>query len=818
MTTLPCVLRLSPLNLMKRTLVFTLLGLLLAGPIAAAPPPLPNPHFTKGEKVPEGATKDWNLGATGARGWMHTNKLATVEARQVLITKVAAGSPADGVLNAGDVILGVAGKAFSYDPREEWGRAVTAAEKADGRLLLTRWRDGTTGEVTLNLPVLGSYGPTAPYDCEKSKHILETSCEALAQRIQQPGYKENAISRSLNALGLLASGEPKYLPIVKREAEWAAAYAEGGYQAWWYGYVTVFLAEYILATGDQSVLPGLRRIALEASNGQSMVGSWGHRFAAPDGRLCGYGMMNSPGVVLTIGLVLAREAGVKDPEVATAIERSSRLLRFYIGKGAVPYGDHSPFMQSHEDNGKCGMAAVLFDQLGEKDGTEFFAKMSTAAHGSERDCGHTGNFFNITWAMPGVSRAGPHATGRWMKEFGTWYFDLARAWDGSFPHQGPPQAKPDSYGNWDATGMYLIAYAMPRKAIRLTGSKPSAAPPLELETAWNIVRDGRGFSAHDGYSANSAYGRLDTELLLRRLGSWSPIVRERAGMALARRKDQPIDPLIAMLDAPTVEARQGGCTALGFFKERAAPAVPKLRELLKADDLWLRVKAAEALAAIGKPAMDAVPELLRMAAKGPTPDDPRGMEQRYLADALFNGRSGMLLNSMADVNQEELLAAVRSGLRNEDGRTRGTYSSVYAKLPFESLRPLLPAIHQAILEKSPSGEMFDGQIQNAGLDLYSRNHVTEGIELIADYTRSQKAHGSQVNLPKLLEMLKRYGTHARRAIPSLEKSIHYFEHEEKDFPRALSLEKAEMVRGAIREINALTETPELVELNLDPNP
>ena len=62
---------------------------------------------------------------------------------------------------------------------------------------------------------------------------------------------------------------------------------------------------------------------------------------------------------------MAREAGVKDPEVARAIELSARLLRFYIGKGAIPYGDHHPWIETHEDNGKCGMAAVLFNLLGE---------------------------------------------------------------------------------------------------------------------------------------------------------------------------------------------------------------------------------------------------------------------------------------------------------------------------------------------------------------------------------------------------------------------------------------------------------------------
>ena len=795
----------------KRSLGIALLGLLIGGPLAAAPPALPNPDFTKGEPVPEGATKDWNLGATGARGWMHTGKGGTSEARQVLITKVAPGSPADGVLMAGDVILGVAGKQFSYDPRQEWGKALTAAEGGDGKFSLTRWRAGKADPVTLNLPVLGSYSPTAPYDCAKSNLILAQCSEALAKRIQQPGYKENAISRSLNALGLLATGDPKYLPIIKKEAEWAAAYAEGGYQAWWYGYVTVFLAEYVLATGDESVLPGLRRIALESAKGQSGVGSWGHRFAMPDGRLFGYGMMNSPGIPLTLGLVLAREAGVKDPEVTLAIQRSANLLRFFVGKGSVPYGDHDPFMQSHEDNGKNGMAAVLFDQLGEKGGTEFFAKMSTASHGNERDQGHTGNFFNMTWAMPGVARGGPNATGAWMEEFGAWYFDLARSWDGSFPHQGPAQTRDDSYGKWDATGAYLIAYAMPLKKIRLTGSKPSTMQALEGEAARQVVRDGRGFT---GYGSFTAYDGLPPDVLIDLLGSWSPIVRARASASIARRGDMAVEPLILMLDSPSVDARLGACEALAAFKDRAAPAVPKLQEALRSDDLWLRIKAAETLNAIGTPAMVAVPEMLRMATGKPTAADPRGMEQRYLVKMLFNTRAGLLGKSLDGVDRKLLYEVVRSGLKNQDGHARGAFSSVYGNLSLDELRPLMPVIHQAILDRSPSGEMFDGQIQTAGLDLFSKHHVSEGIELLADYVRTQKAHGSQKTIVTLLAMLKRYGAHAQRAIPRLEKAIHYFENEEPDFPKALSLQKAEEVRKAINEIKGMTDKPELIELNL----
>jgi hypothetical protein len=269
-----------------------------------------------------------------------------------------------------------------------------------------------------------------------------------------------------------------------------------------------------------------------------------------------------------------------------------------------------------------------------------------------------------------------------------------------------------------------------------------------------------------------------------------------------------------MLDAPSLEARLGACEALAQIGGRAETAVPRLRETLKAEDLWLRVQAAEALNGIGRPAMAAVPELLRRIARGPTDDDPRGMEQRFLIQTLFHPRSGMLRGSLEGVDQELLLEAVRAGLRNEDGRTRGALGSVYSSLSFEELRPLLPAIHRAIVEPSPSGIMFDGQIQSAGLDLFGKHHVSEGIELLADYLRLMKKHGSQTQVPRHLEMLKRYGAHAQRAIPRLEQVIDYFENDEQDFPHNLSLQKAEAVRQAIVEIRAMTDKPELIELNL----
>ncbi len=771
---------------------------------------MPAPDFTQGGKIPEQAKHDWNLGATGLRGWMFCDKMDTTDARQIAITQLEKGSPADGVVAVGDVILGVGGKPFSYDPRTEMGKALTLAESeaGQGKLSLTRWRAGSAAEVLVNLPVLGTYSATAPYNCPKSKRILEQGCRDLARRMADPSYakQQDPIPRSLNALALLASGDPAYLPLVKKEAEWAAKSA--GMGSWHYGYIVMFLSEYKIATGDDSVMPGLTRLALEAAHGQSAVGSWGHRIdARPDGRLHGYGMMNAVGVPLTISLAMARMAGVKDPALDLAIDRSAKLLRFYIGKGAIPYGDHNPWLENHENNGVCGETAVMFNLLGEAKGAEFFSRMSVAAHGPERDYGHTGNYFNVIWAMPGVALSGPQATGAWMSEFGTWYFDLARGSDGIFLHQGPPEREEDSYAGWDSTGGYLLAYAMPLKKILLTGKQPKLAPQLDAAAAKALILDGRGWTSRD---RTSAYDKLSPDQLLDRLGSWSPIVRLRAAMALGRRKgEQPIAALVKMLSDPRLESRYGACDALAQLGGAAAPTVPELTKLLSHSDLWLRIKAAETLADIGAPAMSTVPILLERIARKPTAEDPRGMEQRNLCVAVFGK---MLKHSLDGVDQDLLRKAVVAGLQNQDGYARGFISGIYPQLSYEQIKPLLPAILQAVIEPAPSGEMFADGIRLDGLRILAKLHIEEGISACVKYTRDQNPWDSQERTPEIMKILLSYGTHAKATIPELTKIAHFFEKEEKDFPPDLMLVKAKCVRETIAAIEASMDTPELIRI------
>jgi len=189
------------------------------------------------------------------------------------------------------------------------------------------------------------------------------------------------------------------------------------------------------------------------------------------------------------------------------------------------------------------------------------------------------------------------------------------------------------------------------------------------------------------------------------------------------------------------------------------------------------------------------------------------MLQRYLCFALFNSRGGLLGKSLQGVNKQQLLNAVKAGLRNDDGRARGALASVYKNLSFNEIKPLLPSISDAIVEPSPSGIMFADTIRVAGLKLFAQHHISEGLELSVDYIKTQKKHGSQKRIHKLIKFIISYGAHAKRVIPQLKQIIYYFENVEKDFPKRLSLEKAKALKQLIEKIKDLKEKPSLVKLS-----
>ena len=172
----------------------------------------------------------------------------------------------------------------------------------------------------------------------------------------------------------------------------------------------------------------------------------------------------------------------------------------------------------------------------------------------------------------------------------------------------------------------------------------------------------------------------------------------------------------------------------------------------------------------------------------------------------------MLSRSLEGVDRDALYKAVRAGLKNQDGRARGSIGSVYRNLSAEDIKPLLPAIYQAVIEPAPSGEMFADAIRVEGLRLLAKHRIEEGIRACVNYTRDQNPWSSENRTPELMKILLSYGTHAKPVIPELTKIANYFEKDEKDFPKNLMLVKAKSVRETIAAIEASTDSPELIRL------
>ena len=783
-----------------------LLTALLLSPAFAAKEAPPVPDLTHGGKLADKNQHDWNLGPTGLRGAMWAWSMVTTEARQILVTKVDKGSPAAAIVQVDDVILGVSGSKFTSDARVAFGNAITTAETktAGGKLALLLWRKGKEVAVTVPLRVMGSYGEQWPYGtCEKSAKIIELGTAHLTKHIGP------SIPDEIGALALLATGDKKHLPLIAALAhkvgpkDFKIDETDRGMVAWHWGYHNLFLTEYCLATGDQDVLPAIRAFSNAIARGQSAVGTWGHGMSWPEdnngqyhGPLGGYGALNQAGLVCQLSMVLAAKCGVKDAEVDKAIVKGTKFFEFYINKGTVPYGDHNPG-SNHAGNGKNGIAAVMFDVQDHVAGAAFFSRMIVASYG-EREMGHTGNYFSYLWGALGAGRAGPAATSAFLNEM-RWYYDLARRWDGSFPYQGVD--KGDKYNDWDCTGAYLLAYLLPGENLYITGKGRHKQTELTGAALADTIEAGRGFSVPE--KGLAPYKAKSSDALIKDLTSWSPAVRQRAGEVLAKKADDAtVQTLIKMLSAKEANTRYGACVALGEMK--AAAAVPVLTEALQSTDVWLRIQATYALSAIGDPARQSAPKLLDLAV-ATDPGDPREFTQRYIGYALFYpggamGKAGLFAKSIKGIDHGKLFAAVERLLKNDDGRARGTITSIYKQLSYDEIKPLLPAIYESIKHQSPSGEMFASGVRLRGLDLFGQYRIKEGMALCIEVTDIDK-WGKHARIPACLDTLETYGAAAKAVLPQLrDLETRIRAHREKTMAK-----HAERVASIIKKLEAMPD-------------
>ncbi|MDP7129271.1 MAG: DUF6288 domain-containing protein [Planctomycetota bacterium] len=142
------------------------------------------------------------FGPTGAYGWVKENHL--------VVRGVAPKSPADGVLRMHDIITGVNSVPFAEgcDPRRAMADGITQSEteRVKGRLELSIIRDGEARTVNLRLKVMGTYSETWPFDCAKSRRVLDEACIPMAT-VSGSGTPSSLLPTPICAIATMPGGQ-----------------------------------------------------------------------------------------------------------------------------------------------------------------------------------------------------------------------------------------------------------------------------------------------------------------------------------------------------------------------------------------------------------------------------------------------------------------------------------------------------------------------------------------------------------------------------------------------------------------------------------
>jgi len=126
----------------------------------------------------------------------------------------------------------------------------------------------------------------------------------------------------------------------------------------------------------------------------------------------------------------------------------------------------------------------------------------------------------------------------------------------------------------------------------------------------------------------------------------------------------------------------------------------------------------------------------------------------------------MLKNSLSEAEQRPLQTAIIEGLKNQDGKARGSISSIYKRLSYKQIKPLLPAIRKAIVEPAPSGIMFSAQVRLSGVELFAKHHIEDGMELSLQAMELDK-WGKKSRIKRCLNAIAKYGPAAKPILPQL---------------------------------------------------
>jgi len=775
--------------------------------------------LTKGERIPpprKGNIPTWQLGPAGVIGMKNGGNAGD----QVRVVSVMKGSPAEGKVLPGDVLLGVQGQKFRVggDMNRLAGNAIIEAETEAGKgdLALQIWRDrnwlkrtgakdvfnvdlekmfkeaegtadiyeweteeertvavkqmafdefpidGFHTNIAMKLEVMGTYSETSPWDCPVVQKVRDNALKVIAARITPSRRRRGKLGGSWpDVLALVASGKPEYVALAKkwvheqdlcRDMEGRFTLADvtyRGMQSWHHGFGYLEMAIYHDATGDDYVLPEIRKRAIVAALGQNGGGSWGHTFAFREfngGMLhkCnpGYGAMNNAGGRCFFLLTLARKAGIDHPEINAATWRASRFFGTFVDKGCIPYGYHSPY-PSDDSNGKNYGPAYAFYTLGKKYEAKYFSMHS--AHASFTRRGGHGSPTLWYYTPLSAHMAGPDAVQAYMRNM-RYFYTLSRRHDGSFVFLGEQEPGIGGKGMRNATAYVTMHLSAPLKQLMITGKDADEnfwMTDEELEELLVSAR-GNGKRGQIGDPALMAkVGKLwperGTDELIDMLDHFYPNMRRALAGELGKRyaagEKDILEKILPLLASDEGRMRDGACKTLSACgADEVLANMSKVVAMLKDDAEFVRMQAAKTIGGATEPGE----EKRELALLNATVDEYAGMTmdngnvRNAVKSVLFarrrRGSKGADLSKLGTAPfqagyDEDLVRLAMEKIVTMD--PQGTVPGSWDK---EALLKLAGPVTFAASERQVNDAMFGGARKDQGQALLRKHGYREAVE------------------------------------------------------------------------------------------
>lgn len=692
------------------------------------------------------------LGPTGIMG--------TVTKTTLVVDSAQSGSPADGKLAKGDEIIGVGAVKFT-DVKGDMVAAIDVAEsEAAGGKMALMLKGGRTVDITL--PVLGSYSATAPWNCPKTDKIVAMTAESILKSLGEKRKKEEGSRLHPELLGLMATGEKKYIDAVARtiqEEKWAhpdpaevdtlvSGEDEQLYLTWYWGYNLITLAEYHLLTGDKSVLPAIRIYALGLARGQDAGGLYGHRFISPArfNRLPGYAQMNQPSLSCFMGMIMAKKCVIDDPVLDQAIATTNAYVESHVGKGCFPYGVHGPNSTGFNNNGTSGSAALCLQLLGNTEGAKYFSRITATTYDGLEE-GHASTFFNPLWTPLGANLCGPEVSQQFFRK-SLWYHNLRRNYDGSWSpdwKEGPHE------------GVALLAYCLPRKALIITGREADEAIWAKGEDATDVVM----------LSKIDYKSKTGEELMAMAMAHPLPQVRRAAVGHLGEHRDA-LEPLWdKYLKGGTPEQKELAIGQYGWWipVEKRLPQLEVIGAVLRdpAMPVNVRMDAAGSLAYMGEPARKYYPEIVKLLAED-KPDDPFQLGDMGIGKCL-NVLCPTPFSSGLVPDKELHYQAALKLVRHKRQHARAEGLGMLKGIPLEDFHLVADDVLHVIADNDPTYHSYHnpaGPIA-AAIDILAELNIREGLDYALLIGSNPSGKGS-FRAKATWEALAAYGANAKDAL------------------------------------------------------